>query len=209
MKIVAFCGSFKKNGNTATAIKRVLAGAEAAGAETELFYLGDYTIKPCTGCQACEKTHKCVIKDDDIAPIHAAIASCDAIVVGTPTYYGDITGLFKNYVDRNYPFIEVLAKDNNTKELVFGSILKNVKPGVMVAVSGGMGEEVFTSHRKVVGYHFNDINAYIWKELLITHTTWNKMGPDHPLWDAAFQMGKDLVKQVERGEHPAVINEIS
>ncbi len=209
MKVLGVCGSFKKNGNTATSIKRILEGAKSVGAETELLFPGDYNIKPCRGCQACEKTHKCLITDDDIGPIHKAIESCDAIVVGTPTYYGDITGLFKVYVDRNYPFIEVVAKDNNTKDLVFGSILKKVKPGIMVAVSGGMGQEVFSSHRKVVTLHFNDINAYIWKELLVTHTTWKKMDDTHPLWDEAFKLGAGLVEQVLSGKHPEVINIIS
>ncbi len=208
MKIAAFCGSFRKKGNTATALARILKGASDAGAETELFFLGDYEIKPCRGCKVCEQTHQCIIKDD-MGPIHQAIEQCDAIVVGTPTYYGDITGLFKNYVDRNYPFIEVVAKDNQSKELVFGSILKKVKPGMMVAVSGGMGEEIFGCHRKVVRYHFNDINAYLYKELLLPFTTWTEFDEHHEKWDEAYALGQVLVSRVLEGDHPRVINEIS
>ena len=208
MRVVAFCGSCHKNGNTAKTLKRVLAGAQSQGAETEIIYLGDYHIKPCTGCRICERTHQCIIKGDDIDPIHDAIRRADAVVAGTPTYYGDITGLYKLFVDRCYPFVEVVRHDAKTRELVFGSILKNIKPGVMVAVSGGMGPEIFDSHRKVTSYCFNDINAYIMREVLVPYTTWTPVNEEHPVWQEAFDAGVELAGRVKSGDHPEVVNEI-
>src|SRR5689334_14563854 len=102
MKVALFCGSAHKNGNTATAMKKILEGIKANGIDGEIFYLTDYLIKPCIGCRICEETHVCIIKDDDTLPLHKAIRECSGIVLGTPTYYGDITGQFKQFVDRVY-----------------------------------------------------------------------------------------------------------
>jgi len=208
MRVVAFCGSHHKDGNTARTIKRVLAGAQDRGAETELVFLGDYRIKPCIGCRVCETTHKCILKDDDVDRLHEAILRADALVLGTPTFYGDITSLYKLFVDRCYPFVEVVRHDAATRELAYGSILEKVKPGIMVAVSGGMGPEIFDSHRRVTSLCLNDINGYISEELLVPYTTWDRVEENHPVWQQAFEAGKRLVDTTLSGAHPEVLNEI-
>jgi multimeric flavodoxin WrbA len=188
MKVALFCGSANRNGNTSTAMKEIMRGINYKGIETELFYLTDYLIKPCIGCRVCEKTHNCVIKDDDTPILHKAIRECSGIILGSPTYYGDITGQFKQFVDRCYPFIEV-KKDVENKTISFGSILKNKKPGIMVAVSGAMSEQVLKSHLEVAKYCFNDINAFLCDSLLIPYTTWTDVKDNKEVLDKAYNMG--------------------
>ncbi len=199
MKIVAFVGSSHKNGNTANAVKALLSGAEAAGAETQIVWLYDHTIKPCTGCRVCEKTHQCVIKGDDVEPIHEAIRAADAYVLATPTYYGDVTGQFKQFVDRVYPFIDI-TKDEKTQKMSFGSIIPVRKPGVLVAVSGSHGDSVFASHMKVAYHCLNDINGYLWREELIPHTTWTPVAEMAERKEQLAQTGRDLVAHWQSGE---------
>lgn len=197
MKIVAFVGSAHKNGNTATAVKALLAGA-ADNAETRTVYLYDYVIKPCTGCRVCEKIHQCIIKDDDVPAIHELIREADAYVLATPTYYGDITGQFKQFVDRVYPFIDI-KKDEKTQKLTFGSIVLVRKPGVLVAVSGSHAGRVFDSHIKVAYHCLNDINGYLWRDVLIPHTTWTPVADMPDTLETLRQTGRELVAHWQSG----------
>lgn len=199
MKINAFVASSSHKGNTATAVKRLLDGAEKAGAQTGIYYLNDYAIKPCIGCRVCEHTHKCVLKGDDVEILHQAIRESDAYVLGTPTYYGDITGQFKQFVDRCYPFIDI-KKDAETKQMSFGSIVPVRKPGVLVAVSGGHGEHVFESHMKVAFHCLNDINGYLWREELIPFTTWTPVKDMQERLQQLFDTGIALAEHLRNGK---------
>lgn len=198
MKIAAFIGSGNKNGNTAKLIKQILKGAESKGATWEIFYLCDYNIKPCTGCRYCEKTNVCKITDDDIPVLHKAILEDDAFILGTPTYYGDISGVFKQFVDRCYPFCTQLI-NKETRKCSFGSILPKRKPGILVATSGGMGPEVFERHSSVAHHCFNDINANYWRKLLVPYTSFDEVTSDHQIMEYAFRTGVELVTVHEPG----------
>lgn len=194
MKIAAFSGSGHRNGNTAKVIKRIIGGAASMGADAELFYLCEYAIKPCTGCRACEKSNVCVIEDDDVPVLHRAIRECDAIIIGTPTYYGDIAGAFKQFVDRCYPFC-VQDINKETRVCRFGSILPPGKPGIFVGVSGGQGPEVFECHKKVAFHCFNDLNVTYWRNVLVPYTTFEPVNEAHPVWEEAWKTGMELVRE--------------
>ncbi len=56
MKIIGFIGSYRKGGNTDTAVRTVLEGAMNLGADVEAVYLNDYEIADCVGCEACKTT---------------------------------------------------------------------------------------------------------------------------------------------------------
>lgn len=199
MKIVAFVSSSSHHGNTATAAQELLHGAADAGAETEIVYLNDLLIKGCKGCRVCEKTDVCVIKDDDIPVIHKAIESADAYILCTPTYYGDITGQFKVFVDRCYPFIS-MTKDPVTHKMTFGSRIKERKPGVIIALSGTHGPDVFDSHLKVGYFCLNDTNGYPWREHIIMNTTWTAVKDQPETLAALYRSGTDLVAHMKSGE---------
>lgn len=101
MKIIGFIGSYRKCGNTDTAVRTVLEGALNQGAEVEAVYLNDYEIADCVGCEACKTTFECVIRDD-MQKIYAKILEADGIVIGSPTYFYNVTGIIKNMIDRLY-----------------------------------------------------------------------------------------------------------
>lgn len=198
MKIAAFVSSSSHHGNTATAAHRLLEGAAQAGAETAIYYLNDYNIKPCRGCRTCERTNECVIKGDDVPLLHAALREADAYVLATPTFYGDITGQFKQFVDRCYPFVDVF-KDPETQTMRFGSVMDRRRPGVMIAVSGSHGDLVFDSHIKVGYFCFNDLNAYPWREVLIPHTTWKAVKDQPEKMAELYEVGQALAAHLAGG----------
>jgi multimeric flavodoxin WrbA len=99
-KVVAFLGSPRKNGNTATLVKEVIHGAQDAGAETTIFNLYDMNIKPCQGCLVCRKTGQCVIQEDDFDNMFKHIIDADVVVFGSPVYVWQVTAQMKLLWDR-------------------------------------------------------------------------------------------------------------
>jgi len=99
MKIIAIEGSPRKDGNTEKLVRRVLAGAEAAGGQTELLKLADLSINYCQGCGSCRVTGECVLKDD-MDRVVDAIQQSDVIVLGSPIYAWQVSGNTKVFMDR-------------------------------------------------------------------------------------------------------------
>ena len=100
--VLGINGSPRKNGNTVRFLKRILDSAEKSGARIKLIHLSDETIKPCLGCySASEKECKypCVQKDD-MGNIYKLLLRADSIVLGSPSYWYNVSGLMKNFVDR-------------------------------------------------------------------------------------------------------------
>lgn len=103
LKIVGIIGSPRKKGNTDTLVNSVLDGCKEYGAKIEKIYLSDLNYKGCIGCEGCKKTGKCVIKDD-MQIVYDKINNADGIVLGSPTYFYNVTGLTKMFMDRLYAY---------------------------------------------------------------------------------------------------------
>lgn len=99
IKIVGICGSPNPNGNTAKLIKKVLEGAQSAGAETEFISLGNKKLSFCISCYQCVKRGHCVI-NDDLDEIRKMMIESDGAVIGSPTYEREVTGQMKTFFDR-------------------------------------------------------------------------------------------------------------
>lgn len=100
MKILAINGSHRKGRNTAAMLQTVLEEAARLGAETELVELVDYHIKPCQACNKCLAKPECSIKDDDMGKLAEKMLAADGIVLGSPVYWANVSGLMKNFMDR-------------------------------------------------------------------------------------------------------------
>ena len=102
MKVVAFSGSARKDGNTAILIKHVFAELEKEGIETELVQLAGERVRGCIACYQCWKTKDgtCAVKDDCINACIEKMATADGIILGSPTYFADVTTEIKALVDR-------------------------------------------------------------------------------------------------------------
>src|SRR5690606_42083538 len=58
------------------------------------------SLRFCTGCNACLRQTTCAITDDDNAYLHAKMLEADGIILGSPCYFGNVTALMKNFMDR-------------------------------------------------------------------------------------------------------------
>jgi len=102
MKVIAFNGSPRPDGNTRILLEHVLAPLTAAGHDTEIFQLGGSDIHGCGACYNCFKTKnaRCSIQDDIANEAMAKMFAADAIILGSPTYFADITPETKCLIDR-------------------------------------------------------------------------------------------------------------
>jgi multimeric flavodoxin WrbA len=104
MKVMAFNGSPRKKWNTATLLAKALKGAASQGADTELIHLYDLNFKGCISCFACKtkggKSYgRCAVKDD-LRPILHRVEQADAIILGSPIYFGTVSGEMHSFMER-------------------------------------------------------------------------------------------------------------
>ncbi len=102
MKVIAFNGSGRRDGNTAILISRVLRVLEEEGIETELIQLAGETIHGCTACKVCRETRneRCIIEDDRVNEYVQKMKAADGIILGSPTYFSMMTPEMKALIDR-------------------------------------------------------------------------------------------------------------
>jgi multimeric flavodoxin WrbA len=127
MKVLGLSGSMRKDGNTAQLIQVILGQCKSAGLKTEFVSLAGKKIHPCLGCLKCKEKKWCVIEGDDWADIVQKVLDCEVLVMGSPTYYYDVSGQLKNFIDRTYS----LYHDRRLSG----------KKGIAVAVNASMGAE--------------------------------------------------------------------
>lgn len=99
MKVLGISGSPNGNGNTAYAVRYALDVLEKDGVAVRFMSLADREIHPCVGCWKCSKTGKCQF-DDYMTEIIEGMRWCDGLIIGSPVYFGLITGQVKVMMDR-------------------------------------------------------------------------------------------------------------
>jgi multimeric flavodoxin WrbA/uncharacterized protein (DUF2141 family) len=111
MKITIINGSPRKNGATGKILKRFGKCLEEKG-DVEVCYveLADYGLQPCSGCEGCYRTGVCHI-DDRAEEINREVAASDGVILGSPVYVSNVSGVLKNYIDRGHIVVEQALKD--------------------------------------------------------------------------------------------------
>lgn len=102
MKVVGINGSARKDGNTAIMIKTVFQELEKEGIETELIQLAGKKIRGCLACYKCLKNQdqRCSVKNDALNQCLEKMIEADGIILGSPTYFSDMSAEMKALIDR-------------------------------------------------------------------------------------------------------------
>ena len=137
MKILGVCGSLREESNTNKIVKKVV---ESAGIGSEIVDLAKLEIKPCTGCLLCTMNEgECVI-EDDMQGLYGKLMTADAVVFGAPTYFMDISGAAKCFIDRSMAiFYRGIGADAEIE--VLGKRPLAGKPAVAVTTVAGSGHQ--------------------------------------------------------------------
>ncbi|MGM0771097.1 MAG: flavodoxin family protein [Halobacteriota archaeon] len=102
MKVVAFNGSPRKEGNTSRLIAHVIKVLEKEGIETEVVQIGGNSVHGCTACMKCfdKKDNRCIIENDLINECIKKMIEADGIIIASPTYFADLSPETKALIDR-------------------------------------------------------------------------------------------------------------
>jgi len=102
VKVIAFNGSARKDGNTAILVRQVFSELEKERIETEMVQLAGQTIRGCTACGQCykNKNRRCAVEGDIINECIEKMVAADGIILASPTYFADLTAETKALIDR-------------------------------------------------------------------------------------------------------------
>jgi multimeric flavodoxin WrbA len=182
-EILIVMGSPRKEGNSATLAKQVAAGAKAAGASVDSFYLHGMDIAPCTGCDSChdEPDKGCVI-NDDMQKLYPKLRRVDAIVIASPVYWFTVSAQTKMFMDRCYAL-----------ESSQGNALAGKHVGIVMTYAD---VDPFTSGAVNALRTFQDAFNYIGAEIVgMVYGSASKPGEiknNRDLMEKAYQLGKQL-----------------
>jgi len=102
MKVIALNGSPRKEGNTALLLGHVASALEQEGIETETVHIAGAPVRGCTACMKCRERQDghCIIGDDIVNGCIDKMVASDGILLGSPTYFADLTAEMKALIDR-------------------------------------------------------------------------------------------------------------
>ncbi|MBN2329825.1 MAG: flavodoxin family protein [Candidatus Omnitrophica bacterium] len=171
MKVVAFNGSARKDGNTAIMVNYVLRELESEGIETELIQFSGKSIRGCLACYSCfeKKNQRCSNTSDIGNECIEKIIEADGVILASPTYFSDVSAELKALIDR----AGLVAKAND-------SLFRRKVGAAVVAVRRG-GEI----------HAFDTINHFfLISEMII---------PGSIYWNMGFGLDKGQVENDEEG----------
>lgn len=102
MKVIAFNGSARKEGNTSILLNHVFDELKAEGIETELYSLAGKPIQGCVACYKCfeNKNKRCAVDKDIVNECIQKMVEADGIILGSPTYFADVSAGMKALIER-------------------------------------------------------------------------------------------------------------
>jgi multimeric flavodoxin WrbA len=104
MKVLLVNGSPHREGNTAIALKEVAAQLQKNGIDSETVWIGNQPVRGCIACGKCKTRAdgRCIFDDDVCNRISAEFAGADALIVGSPVYYGQPNGALLSVIQRAF-----------------------------------------------------------------------------------------------------------
>ena len=103
MRVLLINGSPRKSGNTSIALSEIAGRLEKLGIESEIVWIGNKPVRGCIACNKCKDAPgACVFNDDICNEISAKMNGCDALIVGSPVYWGQPNGAVLSVVQRMF-----------------------------------------------------------------------------------------------------------
>ena len=171
MKVIAINGSPREDGNTALMIQKILDVLKEEGVETQFIQLGKKNIKGCTACYQCfkKKDKTCAVKNDVFNEILCETLLADGLILGSPTYFTDVSAELKAFIDR----AGLVAVAN-------GGLFRHKVGAAVVAVRRGGGVHAFDTIN----------HLFQMSQMFVVGSTY---------WNLGFGLGKGEVKDDAEG----------
>ncbi len=130
MRVIGIVGSPRKNGNTEIMMNETLKVAREAGCETEVFLMSEKKVAPCDACGTCFEVGSCVVQDD-MQELYEMMERADAIIFGSPVYFGSVSAQMKAIMDRMF----ALLRQRALKDKIAGVLVVTRRVGAIQARS--------------------------------------------------------------------------
>ncbi len=192
MDVLAICGSPRKNMTTHSVLKAVL---EGTGRSSEILWPAFMKIGYCVGCLKCknETPGKCW-QDDDMTMAIEKMFEAKALVIASPTYFGNVPGPLKNFFDRSIPTNYSGKGEKWEGAHDHGTRPFKDRPAVMLCVSGGADHEHTADNiRRVLAYYEYSITGEFSEAMagaVITKEDFTD------IYNELFELGKSLDKAI-------------
>jgi len=187
MKIVVLLGSPRKNGNSETVVKAVVAPIEENGGTVEYIRLNDLNLRPCQGCGGCDKSGNCVL-DDDMESVYSAVDAADRLFLVSPVYFYGLSAQCKIFGDRMQArwARKYLLKDRFRQE--------EGRKAYLVSAAATKGSKIFECSILTARYIFDAVDLEYGGEFLIKGVDRRKAVLDYPEeMQRAEAFGRDIL----------------
>lgn len=200
MKIIAINGSPRKSWNTATLLQHALDGAASTGSDTKLIHLYDLNYSGCNSCFSCKmkggKSYgKCAIHDE-LTPVLEEIPDADAIILGSPIYFGTVTGKMRCFIERllfqyleySLPPVSLFPKRLKTAWLYTMNVSREQIPDTGYQIHFNSNENIF---KRAFG-HCESFYSYETRQFEdYSKVVFNYVDPEERVKKAEIQFPKD------------------
>ena len=192
-KIIAIYGSPRREGNTATLLKKAVEGARDGGAEVEEIVLRDLKISPCLEIYGCKNAGECRLKDD-FQTARDQILAAQGLMLASPVFFYTVSAHTKILMDRFQSlwvkkyWIDKSRKDQSSFR----------RQGLFIAVGATKGKKLFDGILLSLKYFFDVIDMSLWKSLLYRGLDFEGDVLKFPEYiDEAFEAGKEFAKTIK------------
>lgn len=191
MRILGIVGSPRKRSNSTALLEQLLAGARAAGAETEVIVPWKLKIGPCLSCDGCAGDGVCIVKDD-YQYVYDRILACDGLVLATPVYFGAVSAQAKLLIDRCECFWN---RTYTLNEPLSHGPAGSKRRGVLIATAGQDREIMFSGPRVTFCFLMRSLKGDFFGELLYGNLDEaGAITQNAEAMDKAFAMGQALTR---------------
>ncbi|UCD79082.1 MAG: flavodoxin family protein [Desulfobacterales bacterium] len=189
-RIVAVYGSPRRTGNTATLLKKAVAGAVDSGAQVEEIVLRDLKMSPCLEIYGCNKAGECRLKDDFQKARNQILAS-HGLMLASPVFFYTVSAHTKILMDRFQSlwvkkyWIEKTSRAQQTTH----------RKGLFISAGATKGKKLFDGILLSLKYFFEVIDMELWKALLYRGLDFEGDVLKFPQYlDEAYQAGKEFTE---------------
>ena len=197
VKIVAIYGSPRREGNTASLLKKAVEGGREAGGQVEEVVLRDLEMSPCLEDYGCKKNGRCVIKDDFQRVVDLMLES-QGIMLASPIFFYAVSAHTKILMDRCQ---SLWVKKHWIENVPPGKHLERKRKGLLISVGATGGKRLFEGTLLSVKYFFDVLDTELWRSLLYRGLDFGKDVEKHPEYLAeAYQAGEDICQAIQSCE---------
>jgi len=194
--IAAIYGSPRREGNTATLLKRAVDGATDAGAVVDEIVLRDYNISPCLEIYGCKNAGECVIKDD-FQEVRDRVLACKGLMIATPIFFYTVSAHVKLFMDRCQ---SLWVKKYWIDKTPFNQWTP-VRKGLLISAGATTGKKLFDGTLLTMKYFFDVLDMKLWDSLLVRGLDLAEDVLAHPEYmDAAYAQGQAFAQAVREDE---------